>query len=771
MSHPTSIDCFLLNYTGRDERGRFVLRLYAVTPDHRPVRITVDNYRPLFFVARTTSASLTAAAAERAPLPLRTMSGEDADCLYFRTIDARRRAARLLREKLCRVFETDVSPAQRYLMERMIRGGMRVEGTCTEHGGRLDFVNPKVRGADIDVSLRVLSLDIETNARSGEIYSIACTGDREAVFVRGEGEATETIQFCDSERSMLQSFFDHLASEDPDILIGWNVVDFDLSVIADRCRRLRIPLRLGRDKGAEILPADPASGRTSTPRLPGRVVLDVPTMLRALGYTFEQYSLDHVASVMLGRHKEITARGQEKIREIDRLYAQDKAGLAHYNLEDTRLTMEIFTKAGILPNTVERTRRSGLLLGRAGASVAAFDFLYLPRLHREGYVAGDVADVPAPVSPLAGGFVMEPRPGLYENVLVLDFKSLYPTIIMTFKIDPLGRVAPSDNRIRGPAGPSFAREPSILPAIIAELMQARGEAKRAKNPYLSRAIKLLMNSFYGVMGTTGCRFFAPELAETITASGRYLFRETVAHIESSTGHRVIYGDTDSLFILLGPGVEAEATETGQRIAGETTAWLREHLREGFGVESALELEFETHFRHFFVPALRGTTQGSKKRYCGVVERDGRLELAFKGLESARSDWTEAAKEFQRELYLRMFTGRPVKDYVRATVEELHSGTCDKKLVYRKHLRKQLHQYTGSPPPHVRAARMLDSPPRVVAYCMTAEGPQPVEKLTAPLDYDHYVETQIRPVAEPVLAWLDLDFTRIVSDQQDLFGTG
>lgn len=769
MSPTPSIDCFLLNYSGRDERGRFVLRLYAVTTDHRPVRITVDNYRPLFFVARSTPQSLTTSAAERAPLPLRTLSGEEVDCLYFRTIDTRRRAARLLREKLCRVFESDISPAQRYLMERMIKGGMRVEGPSAEHGGRIDYVNPKIRGADVDVSLRVLSLDIETNARSGEIYSVACCGDREAVFVRGEGHTTDTIHLCGNEQNMLRAFFDHLASEDPDILIGWNVVDFDLSVIAGRCRHLRIPLRLGRDKGAEILPADPVSGRTSTPRLPGRVVLDVPTMLRALGYTFEQYSLDHVASVMLGRHKKITARGQDKIREIDRLYAEDKPALAHYNLEDTRLTREIFERAEILPNTVERTRRSGLILGRTGAGVAAFDFLYLPRLHRAGYVAGDVADVPSPVSPLTGGFVMEPRPGLYENVLVLDFKSLYPTLIMTFKIDPLGRVAPSDNRIQGLSGPSFAREPSILPAIIAELMEARGEAKKAGNSYLSRAIKLLMNSFYGVMGATGCRFFAPELAETITASGRYLFRETVAHIESSTEYRVIYGDTDSLFVLLGAGAEGNAAATGRRIAGETTRWLRDFLRERFGVESALELEFETHFRHFFVPALRGTTRGSKKRYCGVVEHDGQPELAFKGLESARSDWTEAAREFQRELYLRMFTGKPVRDYVRGMVEELRAGNCDRKLVYRKHLRKQLHQYTGSLPPHVRAARLLDCPPRVVAYCMTADGPQPVEKLASPLDYDHYVETQFRPVAEPVLAWLGLDFGRIVSDQQDLFG--
>ncbi len=760
--------CFLLTASHRDLDGRFEITLHAVADDGRPVVAVVDTFRPLFFVPRSVPVDRTRGCVERRRLAMRSLDGVDVDCVYFATQEAARVTAARLRLEGVRTFESDVGPVNRFLMERMVRGDFVCEGDFTEHSGRWFVRNPRIRGGRCDASLRVLSFDIETNAHTGELYSIGCAGASEVVFIRSKLESRPHLVACPDERSLLRGFIEHVTREDPDILIGWNVVDFDMRVLERRCAAAGIAFAIGRDGVARVVDSARMPGRTVA-RVRGRVVLDVPTMLRAFGHAFEEYSLAYVASRMLGAHKLVESTGQGKIAEINRMYAEDPVALARYNLMDARLTKKVFEAAGILPDTVERARLCGRLLDRTGGSVAAFDYLYLPRLHRAGFVALDSVDVPRFEGALSGGYVMNPHPGIYENVLVLDFRSLYPSIIMTFGIDPLGLAVRTGELVTTPSGVSFSRTRTILPGIIAQLMSARAEARRTGNRPLSQAIKLLMNSFYGVLGTPSCRFFSPELACTITETGRWLLKLTKEHIEQAAGVRVIYGDTDSLFVLLGPGRELEATDVGTALVRETNQWLREQMSNRFGAESALELQFETHFRHFLLPAVRGGAEGSKKHYCGTVEHDGDERIVFKGMESVRSDWTELAKEFQRELCLRLFHGRPTDEYIVSMIAAVRAGAHDRHLVYRRRLRKPPEEYTAGAPPHVQAARLLDEPVRRVAYSVTLDGPQPLEKQTAPIDYEHYIDAQLKPIADTLLSLIGSSFERVVSGQQELFG--
>jgi DNA polymerase-2 len=767
MGPATSKTCFLLNYRFRDRNGRFEILLYAVDKERHPVKIVIDSFRPLFFVPRATPAAKTSVAAERKPLELRSMkTGEPVDCCYFATYSAFAETGKALRDTACTVYESDVHPVERFLMERFVAGGFEATGSWSSEGMFHYTRNPRIRGAPMEARLETLSLDIETNGHTGEILSIACSGKTEAVFIRGAGTDTATVFFCGSEQAVLNRFFEHIRRDDPDLLIGWNIIEFDLWCIQTRCDALRTPFSLGRERGARVVATKRDGQRVA--RIPGRAVMDVPSMLRAYFYTFEEYSLDFVASAMLGKHKSIGETGADKIEEINRRFREDPLSLAAYNLLDAQLTREIFERANILPNAVERSKRSGHLIDRTGGSVAAFDYLYLPRLHRAGYVAGDAVDREIAEAPLPGGHVLEPKPGLYENVLVFDFRSLYPSLIMTFNIDPLGLVAPSEKRVQGPEGPSFAMDQSILPSIISGLLEARAQAKKDKNPYLSQAIKILMNSFYGVLGAQGCRFFSADLASTITKTGQYILKETIRHIEETTGFPVIYGDTDSLFVHLGKGAESKAPDLGRSVAEQVTAWLADTLKQRFGVESALLLQFEGHFRFFFMPPLRGSTQGSKKHYCGATVDASGMQLTFKGMESARSDWTDLAKEFQHELFVRFFGGQPLEAYILRTVQEVRGGNADERLVYKKRLRKKLDEYTDNVPPHVQAARLLERPPHLVRYYITLCGPQPVEKLTAAIDYGHYIESQIKPIADQVLETMGTNFDRIASGQQELF---
>lgn len=769
MPNSESLRCFLLNYTSRDIRNHFEITLYAVAQNQTPVKILIDNFRPMFFIPRTTDPNLTIKAAERKVLPLKAMDGTEVDCLYFSTCSGFLNTKDHLHKTGIILYESDINPVERFLMERFVAGGFEAAGSISNHDGTLFLYNPHIRGTDVKPSLQVLSFDIETNAETGQIYSIACSGKTDAVFIIGKDESIGTINFCSHEKELIQRFFQHISDQNPDILIGWNVINFDLQKIFQRCTFFKIPFNLGKDSGSRII--QNRSGTDLLVRIPGRIVMDVPTMLRANYFTFEEYSLNFVASAMLNKAKLIEKSGEEKIAEINRLFREDKPALARYNLEDARLTLEIFNKAGILPNAVERSKRSGLLLDRTGGSVAAFDHLYLPRLHRLGFVAANATDIPAPSSPLPGGYVLEPIPGIYDNVLVLDFRSLYPSIILTFKIDPLGFNINSKTRIKTPAGTSFSNQTSILPEIIEQLLQARAKAKKDKNPYLSQAIKILMNSFYGVLGAQGCRFFSSELATTITRTGQFILKETIKHIHSTTSYRVIYGDTDSLFVLLGPGKENEATDIGKTLSEQITTWLARYLDDTFGVKSALDLEFETHFRHFLMPSVRGGTYGSKKHYCGSVLENGEMKLIFKGMESARSDWTDLAKDFQNELIRRVFSGLPVHDYVNDTVNEVKKGTFDNQLIYKKRLRKRLNEYTVNVPPHAQAARLLKTPAHIIRYYITTSGPQPLENLFSPIDYNHYIDCQLKPVADSILEFAGTSFDNIISGQQDLFGSG
>jgi len=429
-----------------------------------------------------------------------------------------------------------------------------------------------------------------------------------------------------------------------------------------------------------------------------------------------------------------------------------------------------------------RAQLTGLTIDRVGGSVAAFTNLYLPKLHRAGYVAPNMGDgLKGLVSP--GGYVMDSTPGLYKNVLVLDFKSLYPSIIRTFNIDPMGLIegllAP-EHAISGFDGAHFSRDKHFLPDIIQELWLERDKAKRDKNAALSQAIKIIMNSFYGVLGSTGCRFFDPRLSGSITKRSHALLKTTSIWIEHK-GFKVIYGDTDSIFVSVGEDKTPEqCQQLGEELAQFINDKWRYTLQKEFAIESQLEIEFETHFSQFFMPTIRGLDVGTKKRYAGLALKNGEEQLIFKGLESVRTDWTELAKNFQRTLYLKVFSGLPVAEYVEETVTKTKQGELDELLIYRKRIRKPLVEYIKNVPPHIKAARAADEINKKqgkplkfqkkgwIEYYLTTAGPQAKGYVSAPLDYQLYIDKQLATVADAILPFIGTSFSKIIDQQQSLF---
>jgi len=172
-----------------------------------------------------------------------------------------------------------------------------------------------------------------------------------------------------------------------------------------------------------------------------------------------------------------------------------------------------------------------------------------------------------------------------------------------------------------------------------------------------------------------------------------------------------------------------------------------------------------------MPTIRGSETGSKKRYAGVVGTPkGDTEIIFKGLESVRSDWTPLAKMFQQELYQRIFYDKPYRDYITETVNQLNQGNLDDKLIYKKRLRRKLEEYQKNIPPHVQAARKLKNPGRSISYLITLNGPEPASEQQSQIDYQHYIDRQLAPVADGILHFVGEHFEHIVADQMSLFDT-
>ena len=771
---------FILQASYRIQDGTPVVYLYGVLEDGGTFLVRDRRQTPSFHIRRRDAAlAWTRGATRQMETANTTFAGEPA----LRVDVGVPQDAPPLRDRLhghgVPTYEADVRFAVRYLIDRGIRGGCEIVGESTTPADdtvlRRVFDDPLLRPADVTISPSVLSFDIETDPKAQRLLAIALYGQGvdEVLIVDEAGrDMPERAQAYPTEREALTAFVARVRAIDPDVLTGWNVIDFDLNVLARIARRTRIPLHLGRDAGTvRVRPARGyfGSGQAS---IPGRLVLDGMDLLRGAFQRFDDYSLNGVASEVLGEGKVALGSGVEhstgnRADDILARYRDDLPTFAEYARTDARLALEIVEKLDLVTLAVARSRLTGMTPDRVAASIASFDFLYLSALRRRRVVAPTVKSDDAQVSRRqAGGHVFEPVTGIHENVWVFDFKSLYPSVIRTFNIDPLGFVDTADadsGTVRVADDACFERGPAILPAILDELFPRREAAKRTGDGIASQAIKILMNSFYGVLGTPACRFHNVAIANAITGMGRHLLQWSKRWFEER-GFDVLYGDTDSVFVRSGLA-PADARAAGPTLTRDLNAAIAEYIDGKWRVESRLEMEFEKLYLKLFLPSVRHGGAGARKRYAGLV--DGQPVVEFTGMEVVRRDWTELAKDVQRELYARLFAGAAVEDYLASVAKRLRDGELDDKLVYRKGLRKRPGDYTANTPPHVAAARKSASSDRVVSYVMTVAGPEPLDALVNEPDREHYLDKQVRPVAEPVLAALGQDFDRAVGDDRQL----
>ena len=793
-SETVAVDAFLLTRQWQESPSGNRL-IFWFTSTRGPLRLVLEQQESVAFFPTAQESRLRNLLADLSNWRVGTTSladfaGNPVSAIYFKSQRQLFAARDRLSNKQFHLLEADVKPTDRFLMERFLNSAARLQGRVKGAAGYLDIEQARLTPVQVRPNLKAVSLDIETDMTASQLYSIALYSDEHSiVLMRDEGEDelvaesdtdSLSLQFFESEKRLLEALVKTLESIDPDVVMGWNVVNFDLRCLQEFADAHKVALNLGRNNEAVNWRQSRDGNDRYYALVPGRVVLDGIDLMRSATYQFENFSLEYVSRQLLDRGKlidDVDQRGAE----ISKLFHTDKAALARYNLEDCRLVWDIFTLEKLLDFAVERSLLTGLELDRSGGSVAAIDFLYLPHLHRQGFVAPALEQLESSnISP--GGYVLESEPGIHRNVIVLDFKSLYPSIIRTFHVDPLALVEglKENDAIPGFEGGQFSRTRTILPGLIEKLWAARDKAKADGNRVLSQAIKIIMNSFYGVLGTLGCRFFDTRLVSSITRRGHDIILQSKQFIEAA-GFQVIYGDTDSVFVLMGDvGTKDEinkVNELGTRLAQDLNTWWREKLQREYQIESFLEMEFETHFLRFFMPTVRGSDAGSKKRYAGLLANG---EIMFKGLETVRSDWSPLAREFQQVLYRKVFLNEPFVEYIKQIVADIQNGVFGPELVLRKRLRRKLSDYVKNVPPHVQAARKAEEIRKKlqlpalyehggwVEYVMTTAGPEPRQYRQSPVDYDFYIDKQLAPIADSILVFQQSSMDKILDRQIGLF---
>ncbi len=766
---------FILWMGTEEQEGRVpVARYIAKLSDETTAEIRIEQ-KPYFYVEEEHAKELTTneLSIEKEITSLQTLTRKPVTKLICQNETHRNEIRKILGERNIPSHEADIRLPYRVLIQQETGvavkiSGARTPGTYTEWV----YTNPVLLASTQDTTkLSILSIDIETNKDATEIWSVALstkTTTHAIILNRTTTKATTVT----TEKELLTQLNERIQQINPDIITGWNVIDFDLAVLQKKYRAYDIPMNWGRDETPVKLRLESDYLKESTAEITGRAVLDGIHLLRTNFVDLDNFQLETAAQHYLGKGKLFT--GENRFEHIEENYNQNPEELIRYNIQDAQLVLDILEKSNTLALTKKRSFLTGMPLQRVQASIASLDMVYLPKLHKKGFVAPSTGWMNKS-EPITGGFVMESKPGIYDNIIVCDFKSLYPSIIRTLNIDPLSYDASqelkesTENYVRAENGACFRQEQGILPEILAVLWDERANATKNGDQLARFAIKILMNSFFGVLASPNCRFFSMAVANAITTTGQHLIQTAAEHIRA-LGYEVIYSDTDSVFMnpcILDSG---RAQEIGEEIQQEINTFFTEYARKRYASESKLELEFEKLYVRFLMPHTRGGA-GSKKRYAGLLVRGEEKKIDVTGLEIVRRDWTALAKEFQQRMLEIIFDNQQPHEFIKTYVQEVRAGKKDDLLIYIKALRKNVDSYTKTTPPHVKAARLLDKiTDNLISYVMTVNGPEPIQKTTHSIDYEHYIEKQLKPIADGILVFYDTTFSDVLkgTSQKGLF---
>lgn len=512
-----------------------------------------------------------------------------------------------------------------------------------------------------------------------------------------------------SEEEMLRIFVREMHEKRPDIILAWNGSEFDYPYILNRMRRLGIDMKMMSPMLEVQVDENKIRGITLFDSLKGykKLVLEGR----------ESYKLDFIGSYELDMPK-------LDYGDTDDLWKNDLPKLLEYNRRDIEIMVALDKKFGMMEFYDEVRRMSHSTFDDILMNSRIIDFYILDYCKKHSLILPTRNKDDEEVDPFEGALVLEPIKGLHENVVVGDLKSLYPSIIVSANMSP-ETIIPAGTQITEELkeqsfllgnNTGFFREPKgIFPIILDELFSMRQEAKRmfkeTKDPKYDqkqKATKILMNSFYGVLGHPGFRLYRREIADSVTWFGRQVITWTKDRLHAK-GYTVIAGDTDSVFFSKFDSrakfkgsfqFDEDYVVDGKRTIENINATYQELTRQ-YGIENhILELQFEKIYKTVFF-------MGKKKRYAGLTS-EGALDI--KGFESRRSDTPYIARKLQKEVLRMILEKKPKSDVITHIKSFISDVTTSKfsveEIALPIGITKPIEEYKTLPI-HIRAAKLAN----------------------------------------------------------------
>lgn len=755
---------FLLTGEWTDQDGQLNLIFYGRSPKLGPVELIFENTQCCFFVPLEAELPDISITYKKKKNELRTFQGKAVEALYFSTYSDMRNACDRFRQAGVNVFEGDIKPHERFLMENFINGQLAVHGEAVKKERLISFTNPQIKPCEVNTEFRIASVDIECGVASNRLYSIGAhiSGageEKEICFMLGNARESRegNLELFPSEQGVLNAFMEWFREEDPDIIIGWHVIGFDLVYLEKKCESFYMDLDISRNGRKPFFNSPPGGGHYAT--ISGRVVLDGPPCMRDAGYVFDNFTLETVSQALLNEGKIITATKEDKIAEIEDLFENDKDMLGKYNIQDCVLVTKVFNHVNMVELMTGRVKASGLLLPSIGIANAAFDHMFIPRMHRLGFVAPANNETSRQAVAQLPNIII--NHGIYDNVCQFSFDGILSSLTAAFKIDPLAKVRSEfEESGSSPGLMQFSKKSHILPKWLEQFKQAKIQAEEstfAKS--LDITERMIINSLKSPLN----RFNSYDLNAALEESVNWLLQEIKKYLDSE-GYILCAGSIHNLYIQMKPQEASTAMDQGDLLAGRIAKHIQSISSKDYAADLQISIICKNHMKAFVIP---GKVSFSKQqvddiRFAAKIDDETNL---LHGLKVSGADWTSLASTFQKGLYKALFSDENVEEWAKNFVNDLKAGMYDKLLVYRRKLVKAVDEYTGNLPPHVKAAKMLDKPGKFIKYIFTSRGPVPAEMEPKDIDYQHYLDKQLAPVGDAYFELKNQKFENLFKAQQ------
>lgn len=611
--------------------------------------------------------------------------------------------------------------------------------------------------------LRIAAFDLETVQKDGKtipiMISYADSSGLRKVWTYDHGSKQDYVEKLADEKAMIQKFIETIKSQKIDLIVTYNGDNFDFPVLKDRCKDLGILFNMGA-KDFEVKLE--RRGMDMGARVTGRPHVDLYPVCRKMFY-LPRYTLEDVHQALFDEEKlDIEVEHMwdwwSKGENVDKIF--------EYSISDVDSCLAIAME--VLPTQYELSQLIGqpiFEVTRLGTG-SSIEWLLMRMAHEKNILVPAKPDdreyAARRMESYEGAYVVDPDKGIHDNILVFDFRSLYPSIIIAHNIDAstINCDCCKDPHV-SPTGAKFCKKrKGLIPELLDDILKSRSRTKLEMKKLIAakgdktkiksldarqQALKILANSAYGYMGFSRARWYDNDCAGSVAAWGREYIKDTIKVAEGE-GYKVVYGDTDSLMLTI-PG-----EKTDNEVMKIKTDFLSKINKK---LPTAMELEFEGFYpRGVFV---------TKKRYALI---DKEKKLTIKGLETKRRDWANIAKSTQEKvLYTILWENNPQKaaETVKGVVQDLREGKVPlKELVISTQVTKALGEYENKGP-HVMAARKAQKMGKkiqagdLIQYIIAKKGASISDKavmvgFAKENDYDaeYYIGNQVLPAVMRIL---------------------